>query len=212
MAMIAVAVLGGACGMPDHQGDSSAKYSVKTDLVTFKIDLNFNVEDGMAYATDEAIFQNFLKDYHRRGRTVLVVSTTPLTRIKQEQSILSRLRSEGISQGSIAIKRGEALGTNTLGASLSFKGYIISVPKCGNWTDQSSFNPNNLEPANFGCAYRRNIGLMLSDPGDLVTSKGVIEVDARRMDTVLGIYRSGKSAGAEKPQLEAGKFAVSKQK
>jgi len=212
MVLIAVAFLGGACGMPEGYKNSDQKQTLKTELVTFTLNVNFTTENGIAYAADEGLFQNFLKEYHRRGRSELVVSTTQMTRFKQERSILSRLRSEGIGQLSIAIKRGKALRKKTVGALLSFKGYIISVPKCDNWMEESSFNPNNLEPENFGCSYRRNIGLMLSDPGDLVTSRGVVETDARRMDAILDVYRSGKPAGAQKPVTEAGKFNPSKQK
>jgi pilus biogenesis lipoprotein CpaD len=213
MVMIAISVLGVACGVPEGYQSPGQKNAVKTELVTFTLNINFKTNNGMAYVNDESLFREFLKEYNRRGRSELIISTTPLTGIKQEQSILSRIRSEGIGQSSIEIKRGKAPGKETIGALLSFKGYMISVPKCENWTaEPSSFNPNNLEPANFGCSYHRNIGLMLSDPGDLVTPRGFVETDARRMDTVLGIYRSGKAAGAAKPVTEAGKFAVSQQK
>jgi pilus biogenesis lipoprotein CpaD len=212
MAIIAVSVLSVACGVPEGYQSPSQKNTVKPELVTFTLNINFKTDDGMAYVNDENLFRGFLKEYHRRGRSDLIISTTPLTGVEHEQSILSRLRSEGIGRASIEIKRGKAPEKETLGALLSFKGYMISVPECESWMGESSFNPNNLEPANFGCSYHRNIGLMLSDPGDLVTSRGFVETDARRMDTVLGIYRSGKAAGAAKPVNEAGKFAVSQQK
>ena len=212
MALIAVSVLGVACGTPEGYQNLAQKHAVKTELVTFTLNIDFKPNDGMAYVNNEKLFQKFIKEYHRRGRSELLISTTSLTPYKGEQSILSRLRSEGIDEASIDIKQGKAPGKETIGALLSFKGYMISVPKCENWVKESSFNPNNLEPANFGCSYHRNIGLMLSDPGDLVTSRGFVETDARRMDTVLGIYRSGKAAGAGKPVTEAGKFAVSQQK
>ena len=212
LALIIISVLSVACSNSELNKKLAQKHPITTELITFSLEINFSTDNEMTYINNENLFRKFIKEYHRRGRSDLVVTTTPSTLFNQEQSILSRLRSEGIGQASIELKRGKSLRKEKSGASLSFKGYVISVPKCDNWMEESSFNPNNLEPANFGCSYRRNIGLMLSDPGDLVTSGSFVEVDARRMDTILGIYRSGKAAGAAKPVNEAGKFSASQQK
>ena len=68
-----------------------------------------------------------------------------------------------------------------------------------------------MPPTNFGCAYYRNIGLMLSDPGDLVAPRGLVEIDAQRMDQVIRIYREGSAAGVDVPKSETGKFAAPSQ-
>ncbi len=166
----------------------SKQFPIDAELVTFSVSLNFSIDNGKAYADDEMNFRRFIKEYLRRGRSKLYFKT-------------------GVPAESIVVKRGKSTGDTETKSVISFKGYIVSVSKCANWMGEAGFNPTNKPNFNFGCSYYRNIGLMLSDPGDLTSPQGVVENDARRMDKAIRIFRDGSAAGVDLPKSEAGKFA-----
>ncbi len=80
---------------------------------------------------------------------------------------------------------------------LSFRGAVVEVPKCGEWSGEAGFNPTNLPGKNYGCSYQRNIGLMVSDPDNLRDGTPHRTIDSQRLDQVLKNYREGTPTGAE---------------
>lgn len=185
----------------------SKQFPIDAELVTFSVSLNFSIDNGKAYADDEMNFRRFIKEYLRRGRSKLYFKTVSNMNIGTERAVIARLVSRGVPAESIVVKRGKSTGDTETKSVISFKGYIVSVSKCANWMGEAGFNPTNKPNFNFGCSYYRNIGLMLSDPGDLTSPQGVVENDARRMDKAIRIFRDGSAAGVDLPKSEAGKFA-----
>jgi pilus biogenesis lipoprotein CpaD len=185
----------------------SQQSAIDAELVTFGVNLKFHVKEGKAFANDEINFRRYIKEYLQRGRSKLNFATAASANNETEHVVLSRLISGGIPPDSIVIKRGQAQATDAQGVEFSFQGYVISVPKCGNWFGETGHNPSNSSHVNFGCSYYRNLGLMLSDPGDLRSPQGIIASDARRMDNVIRVYRDGSAAGADRPKSEAANFA-----
>ena len=175
--------------------------------MTFGVNLKFDVKEGKAFANDEINFRRYIKEFLQRGRSKLNFATAASAKIETEHVVLSRLIAGGIPPDSIVVKRGQAQATDAQGVEFSFQGYVISVPKCGNWFGETGHNPSNSSHVNFGCSYYRNLGLMLSDPGDLRAPQGIVASDARRMDNVIRVYRDGSAAGSDLPKSEAAKFA-----
>lgn len=180
---------------------------VNAELVTFVLNLNLSAENGESYVADERNFRRYIKEYLRRGRSKLVFATSANASIKTERAIFARLISRGVPHESIVVKRGKAKGTGIQVVEFSFKGYVVSVPKCGNWFGETGHNPTNKSHVNFGCSYYRNLGLMLSDPGDLTSPQGISESDGRRMDKAIRVFRDGSAAGSTLPKSESGKVA-----
>jgi pilus biogenesis lipoprotein CpaD len=86
--------------------------------------------------------------------------------------------------------------------TVSYERYSASLPTCGDWSAEPSFNPYNDVLPNFGCSWQRNVGLMVADPADLVHMRGTGTSDAQRMDDVLQKYREGKpTAVQDKPHF-----------
>jgi type IV pilus biogenesis protein CpaD/CtpE len=83
---------------------------------------------------------------------------------------------------------------------LSFKGYEIKVPECGVWTGEAGFNPTQLPHTNRGCAYQRNIGLMLADPGVLIKPNALSLIDAQYTDLILQRYHAGETLEADEEE------------
>ena len=87
-------------------------------------------------------------------------------------------------------------------------GYEVDVAECGDWSGASGFNPTNLPHTDYGCSYQRNLGLMLSDPGDLIESDDFGGMDAQRATIVIQSYRAGELTGAEVSEQEEGSAAT----
>lgn len=203
----ALSFLAACAEKPETSRVITQQSAIDAELVTFGVNLKFDVKEGKAFANDEINFRRYIKEFLQRGRSKLNFATAASAKIETEHVVLSRLISGGIPPDSIVIKRGQAQATDAQGVEFSFQGYVISVPKCGNWFGETGHNPSNSSHVNFGCSYYRNLGLMLSDPGDLRAPQGIVASDARRMDNVIRVYRDGSAAGSDLPKSEAAKFA-----
>jgi pilus assembly protein CpaD len=72
--------------------------------------------------------------------------------------------------------------------------YVVTAPKCPDWTKPAGADPNNRVGSNFGCANTSNLGLMLADPGDLVRGRPKGAGDGVAASRLVRQYRSGKVA------------------
>ncbi len=71
--------------------------------------------------------------------------------------------------------------------------YVVTPPKCPDWTKPAGSDPNNRVGSNFGCASTTNLGLMLADPGDLVRGRPKGPGDGVAASRLVRKYRSGKA-------------------
>jgi type IV pilus biogenesis protein CpaD/CtpE len=76
-------------------------------------------------------------------------------------------------------------------AVLRVGGYVVTPPRCPNWTKPESDDYTNSSSSNFGCADVTNIGLMVADPGDLVRGVAGGGADAAFAARGVTLYRSG---------------------
>ncbi len=146
-------------------------------------------ESGNQLNSDDARrFKSFLRDYVQRGRTQLTVETvTPI-----EASAV--LTANGFNAGELNFISDATIPAPN--AILSFTANAAIVPECGDWDDNSSFNPSNLPYDNFGCASRRNMGLTVTDPGDLIQSQP-ISGGAAKSDAAIDAYRGATTTTAQ---------------
>jgi len=80
---------------------------------------------------------------------------------------------------------------------LTFTANVAQVPTCGDWSENVAFNPTNNPYPDFGCSNRRNLGLTVADPGDLIDAQPMTGTGAARRDTVLDSYNSGEPIGPQ---------------
>lgn len=207
LASIAVSFVLAGCAPPVGDEDPNKRFAVEVEKAVFTLSVRFTDVGGTIRAENENVFRKYLQEYLRRGRSALVASTSTGTTPDAERSLKERLRSEGLLVGQIDIRTGTLPADKEQVAVLSFRGYMVKVPECGNWKGETGFNPTNLPHTNYGCSYKRNIGLMVADPGDFVEAAGIIELDAIRSDNIIRVFREGKAAGSDPPKGERGKFA-----
>ncbi|MCP4395033.1 MAG: hypothetical protein GY804_12320 [Alphaproteobacteria bacterium] len=80
---------------------------------------------------------------------------------------------------------------------LRFLAYKAKLPKCGAY--EAQYNPNkiNQPSSNFGCATQRNIGLMASNPKDLIKMRKSDGAMATRTADILEKYAAGLATPSE---------------
>ena len=203
---VAFAWIASACAVPPVPADYRDAYPLKVKTATFAMAVKISPFDGTLAREDETRLQGFVREYHRRSRGSLVVATPPgdegLADRALFQSLRARLVDEGVRPNDIVLESGRsALGEDSA-VILSFRGLEVEVPECGDWSGDAGFNPTNLPHTNYGCAYQRNIGLIVSNPADLVKSGPVGPMDARRGDVILEHYRVGEPTATTVPSGE----------
>lgn len=193
----AVAAFSAACVPAETEPDYRDRYPLKVEMKTSTLKVDFIGPGAQAPDADADRFGMFIGDFLRRARSPMTVTT----RAGMRDRVRALLVREGVTPGNVVFRAAPA---ETRGAVLEFRRYVVTVPECGDWSGSAGFDPTNAPHTNFGCAFQRNVGLMLSDPGDLVRGRPSVSSDARRAARVLLRYRDGTAAGSEPPRTEEG--------
>ena len=200
IAVLAVAVA--SCAPPTGNPEVGDKHAIGLEKKVFSLALHLS-PNGMIFARDYQRIQGFVRAYVRRADSRLVISSpppsanAPLVAEAGMVNVRDLLAAEGVDPDSILLRPGIAAVAEADALVLSFRGYEVKVPECGDWSGETGFNPSNMPHTNHGCSYQRNLGLMLSDPGDLVRSGALDPFDAQRSDTVIHGYKAGADEEAE---------------
>jgi pilus assembly protein CpaD len=68
--------------------------------------------------------------------------------------------------------------------------YIVTPPRCPDWTKPEADDYANTRPSNFGCAVTTNLGLMVANPADLVRGSGMGTADGIVAARAVDQYRT----------------------
>ena len=204
---LVVALTLAACGPRVPHADYRVQHPLKVELKTFAVAMRLGA-DGITSVADRSGVDVLVREYLRRSRSPLITATSPgdddAAASRRTALIRKRLLDLGVRPTNILLQPGKAPVEGTDAVILSFQGYEIKVPECGVWIGEAGFNPTNLPHTNRGCAYQRNIGLMLADPGVLIKPNALSSIDAQYTDIILQRYRSGEPivpAEAEKSDI-----------
>lgn len=198
--LVALALALGACtGTPPH-ADPARTYGAQARLTTFQVDIS------QADATQaQPLPAAFVEEYYRRGRgpmaVVMPAEATPEARAAAI-ALADWLRARQVpTELGRSLKDGAGTDTDL---SVSFRAYVALVPECGDWSNRAvaGIDPSNHPDPNFGCAYHRNIGMMLSDPGELLGAQATGPADTPRLVDAIKRHRTGAAVGAQMPTGE----------
>lgn len=141
-------------------------------------------EQGLELSpSDQRRFKTFLRDFVQRGRTLVTVESSLGDLAK------AILMKNGLRASEISIVSNTNLQAPN--AVLSFAGNKVVVPECGDWSSDTTFHPDNKPHSNYGCAMQRNIGSVISDPGDLMQAQPATGGTAGRTDAAIFNHQSG---------------------
>ena len=205
----AIALTVTACtAPPTGKADYRDTYPLKPEKATSVLVMDSAAFGAPSNSRDMVRLRVYVGDYLRRGRSRLTISFRAggkgVAAPGRVDSIRAMLLREGVNAANIEFKPSQSKDIKGSDLVFSFRGYIVRVPECGDWSGAAGYGPSNLPHTDFGCSYQRNTGLMLADPGDLVDPRAPALMDARRSDTVLKKYRAGTATGAVKPTGEEG--------
>lgn len=204
LALLAAAVglaLSGCQGAPR---DYNYRYQPTAEMRTFQVTVPMPQVAADGSSGTIAMPRGFLEDYQRRGRTAM--------RITPNGALVGSARTATQVMGTWLADRGirsvildrPAGGGPAQALTLAYEAYVAVVPECGDWAGHTGFNPTNEVHPNFGCAMNRNIGLMVSDPGDLLQGRTPGPIDTAQHDLVIETYRIREVQGTPIPLNESG--------
>jgi len=176
---------------------------------TFQMNISLASTDRGLIPENLAAFSQFIRQFHRRGNSHLFIFTAKRLAEKKRASLISSLEETlaalGVGQHQIIsnqISPNSEQKPNKV--IVSFSGSIVKVPECGDWSGEAGFNPTNMPSKNYGCSYQRNIGLMISDPRDLIKSDPSADtLDSATIERIIGQYELGKPTNSESTGFRA---------
>jgi len=136
---------------------------------------------------DRAALRDLAREHVRRGAAPIAINGPQA----KAEDVAAILRSHGVAADRIVMSPGEGSAT-----AVSVPIWVAVVPECGQWNSDLTSDLANQNTDNFGCAVTRNIGLMVSDPADLVRARDISGRDANRAADVMGKYGQGKATSS----------------
>lgn len=74
---------------------------------------------------------------------------------------------------------------------IAYSSVVARTDQCGQWPDQTTWNPENRNYENFACATQQNLAAMLANPLDIAYPRASTPADAERRSGVIEKYRGG---------------------
>ena len=208
-AILAGMAAAGCEGPPVGAIDYKIQYPVSAEEKVFSLIVPVSASGRETTAVRLQRIRLFAAGYLRRSRGPLLVShgRGVVAFNKDKSKITHVLVKAGVPRNMIFFQTRSKKypGRNT--TELSYSGYTIRVPSCGDWSGQAGFDPSNRSHTDFGCSYQRNTGLMIANPGDLSVHGGPVERDTQTSDRVIRSFRDGKVIGTPAPILEQKEFS-----
>ena len=200
--MLVAAILFGCTTPPPHGTNEYTKaHPIKVIEKTFQIELDLAPNSSRGWAT----LNDFVTEFHRRGKSHLFLFSTPHITQVERAALLGDLR---VRLASLGVKPHQII-SDTVGTNfdqnpnvviISFSGAVAKVPECPDWSGENGFNPTNAPNRNFGCSFQRNIGLMVSDPANLLQAESSREtITSETIQRVMNQYETGVKTISEPP-------------
>ncbi len=182
-----------ACQEPNRAADYRDDFPLTVSPAT--VSLSLEAPSGQRGLTGQAglDFERIVRDYHNRGRGALtLMAPAGQSGRRGAENIRSMLVNAGIPKNEIGVV---GAGTGNI-VTMSFNAFKVEIPECGRFTSKPTPNWSNRRHSNYGCATRRNLGLMVQDPGDLKQAQTLSPADGSKAAGTVSGYRTPASAEA----------------
>lgn len=190
----AVAALASCSPETSYWSPAESSKQPRVDWVRFDHTVAFDARArGLNDAERERLDEFFERIEPRYGDQILVGTGATATAkdevaIQRVAAVAEYLRSNGIKVGllpSVAQARWDGSVRLMVGR------YVVTPPRCPDWTKSASYDPLNVVSSNFGCATATNLDLMVADPGDLVRGRPAGPADGAAAARAIKTYREG---------------------
>ena len=202
VAVMAIAGLGvAACEQPKGYGDPRETYPLEVKVETVSVSVGDRADGGPMHPLEQVGFERFVKAYFLRGKSQVTMQAfasdgTESDHAARYQRIYGLLRKVGIDSRQVVVAPGKKVATGPAWIVLSFAASSVEPPECGDWSSTATNEWSNRRHSNFGCSYRRNLGLTIADPGDLKSGQPMSHFEGSRGAAGIGTLRSGASGAA----------------
>lgn len=129
---------------------------------------------------------------------ILIPSGSPNERAARTAAsdAVNELKQVGIPSHHIVIKHYDAASHGSSATlRLVYTDMVASVDsKCGTWNEDILETAENRNYGNFGCATQNNLAQMIANPADLLSPRGMSEIDSTKRTLVIEDWRENSTA------------------
>ncbi len=191
----ATLVVLGACA-PDTAEWSPVESPKKNrvDWVAFHHTVRFGAQDALLSERAKTGLSTFVRRLGKGEGVRITVAAHPgkggaLIAGRREAAVTAYLRTQGLRPGLAPAALGKGGGGSSVIVSIGR--YVVTTPKCPDWSKPSHKDFDNRVSSNFGCATETNLGLMVANPGDLLRGRSAGPADGEAMAKSIEAYRNG---------------------
>jgi pilus assembly protein CpaD len=180
----------------DLQGHDPQEYYAahprenKVETRHFQTGLQFKNSQTWLASAIIASLHNDLADINPRAIDKISIGSNPNTAFKSERMkyVTALLHKTGFTVKPEYFTQRD-LPHNKIVIDIAYAAII--PPDCPDWKMSPVTTYSNMPPANFGCATKTNLGMMLDDPRDLERGKGSSSSPSERGAKAVLDYRMG---------------------
>lgn len=186
---------GCASNMANYNGNEQ---QTRNEVEMVRIPYNIHFENGLSSMTSEEIgkLNYFLRTANISYGDEFSMDF-PLDKngdvsdldTKRMAYVSNMLKDSGLKVSGKITPYGMEPSTNT--GRLLISRYVVTPPTCGDWSQRSHPNYENAPLNNLGCASQANLGLMVSNPRDLIIGAKGGAPNAERTAAAVQRYQEG---------------------
>jgi pilus assembly protein CpaD len=196
-AAVAAGGLLAGCGYPTHQPDTVGPeaHQLGVERTLYRHDLAFTGDGAELSAGERAAFDRFLRSTGADRQATVLVATDPAGGAlaeRRRQLVVRMLRQRGFDpRASDPLLTSARPGDGDVLVRVAR--YHVVLPDCPDHSRTKLSDNTNLGSSNFGCADRRNLGLMVANPRDLLRGRDMGPVSGQRLAIPVRDYHDGRS-------------------
>lgn len=184
--MAAVMTVAACVGNTEYWSPQEAPKENKITWITFSHTVGFASPASSLSKSDRAGINRFLDEIDVGDSDRVFIRARHGPDSHQVAAVAKHLRALRL-RPEIIVARGAAHPV-----SVVIGRYLVTPPRCPDWTKQPGLDLANRRSSNFGCATTTNLGLMVADPGDLLHGAPLGPSDGVKSASTISIYRKGK--------------------
>lgn len=191
-ACLAIVMLGSACVEQNELWTPQEAPKVNKDSwVTFKHGVGFASPTSSLSKIERAKINRFLKEIDIGFSDRVFIRTQKGPENHQVASVIKHIRALRLVPEIIISHTAKRPVSVVVGR------YLVTPPRCPDWTKQPGTDSANRRSSNYGCATVTNLGLMVANPGDLIQGRPMGPADGDKAAQSISKYRAGE---IEEPQ------------
>jgi pilus assembly protein CpaD len=189
LAVAAVAFTG--CAPQTSQwSEVEAQKQNKISLIRFAHSVQFRANEDRMSAPEATRLASFMRDQNvGYGDQILLLPGESTLAQRRQEAVAAAFVRGGLRVVRDVRIEGAALAPNEV--RIVIGRYVVTPPPCPNWSKRPDEDFGNAPSSHIGCATATNLGLMVANPGDLLTGHPTSPADGELAAGRVETYRKG---------------------